>query len=355
MKFIFNNNLNYTFESLNILRNIANGNDIHHTLDTFHQKYGVPLDELDPAFLPIIEAHDYIKSKISIPKDRLEYLFKNFSNYTDTSLADVIFFNDIDVTLDFAALSEQEKQQLAVTSIVSFIDEENNLDSIVKSLNNDKEIFNYISSQDLTDEIKYTLVYIYYNYEKLFYEISSMISHVTELIKEKEYILKDILESFMNKFFIDSDGDISGYLKKNYQISIKNIDIFNIHPNVFYFNQVRVYGIEKNEKIAIGVNYLKILELLKKYKIDESRILDVLKVLSDKSKFEILKTLTSQKLYGSQIAEMLNLTNATVSYHMSALANLQLILVDKDNNKVFYTLNKNKLKEYLTTLENLFF
>ncbi|MDY4950804.1 MAG: helix-turn-helix domain-containing protein [Clostridium cadaveris] len=52
---------------------------------------------------------------------------------------------------------------------------------------------------------------------------------------------------------------------------------------------------------------------------------------------------------------MLNLTNATVSYHMSALANLQLILVDKDNNKVFYTLNKNKLKEYLTTLENLFF
>ena len=81
----------------------------------------------------------------------------------------------------------------------------------------------------------------------------------------------------------------------------------------------------------------------------------MLKVLSDKSKFEILKTLTSQKLYGSQIAEMLNLTNAILSYHMSALAHLQLIFVDKDNNKVFYTLNKNKLKEYLTTLENLFF
>lgn len=355
MNFIFNDDINYTFESLNILKNMANGDDIHHTLDTFHEKYGVSLEELSPVFSPIIEAHDYIVSKLSIPKDRLEYLFKNFNDSLNSNLADIIFLNDISPKEDLLKLTKEEKHKLIVTSIAGFIDEENDLDILIKSLHTDKDFFNYISSQDLTDDMKYTFMYIYYNYDNLFQEISAIILQATTLIKEKEYLLKDILESFKNNFFVDSVDDIHGYLKKNYQISIKNSDIVKIHPNVFHFNEVRVYGQWENEKIAIGVNFLNTLDLLKKYRIDETRLLDVLKVLSDKSKLEILKSLNSQKLYGSQIAEMLNLTSATVSYHMSALANLQLILVAKDNNKVFYTLNKDKLKEYLTTLENLFF
>ncbi|MCI6275351.1 MAG: winged helix-turn-helix domain-containing protein [Clostridium sp.] len=355
MNFNFNEGINYTFESLNILQSMANGDDIHHTLDTFHKKYGVSLDELSPKFSPIIEVYDYISSKISIPKDRLEYLFKNFSHSIDRNLAHIIFLNGISIDTDFSKFTKEEKHKLIVTSIACFIDEENDLDSLISSLNSDKEVFNYISSQDLDHEIKYTLVYIYYNYDELFYEISTFARKITMLIKEKEYLLNDILESFKNQFFLDAAHDIYGYLKKNYQISIKNSDSINIHPNIFHFNEVRVYGPWKNEKIALGINFLNTLDLIKKYKIDETRLLDVLKVLSNKSKLEILKSLNSQKLYGSQIAEMLNLTSATVSYHMSALANLQLILVDKDNNKVFYTLNKDKLKEYFATLENLFF
>ncbi|MFU7518015.1 ArsR family transcriptional regulator, partial [Clostridium sp. HCS.1] len=61
------------------------------------------------------------------------------------------------------------------------------------------------------------------------------------------------------------------------------------------------------------------MNLSKGKKDEEEVLLENLKCLSDKSQYEILKMLNIEPMYGQQIAVRLNLTTATIAYHMNTL------------------------------------
>ncbi len=84
--------------------------------------------------------------------------------------------------------------------------------------------------------------------------------------------------------------------------------------------------------------------------IDE--VCDVLKVLSDKSKFAILRETNGSPRYGAELAEQLGLTGATISRHMNTLFNCGFITAEKNNTKVFYLANKERIAEFLHTLHD---
>lgn len=72
-------------------------------------------------------------------------------------------------------------------------------------------------------------------------------------------------------------------------------------------------------------------------------MLDALKVLSDKSKFKILSFLKDKRSYGAEIAKQLNLSTPTISYPMQALLNAGFVGFEKENNRLYYHVDK----EYL--------
>lgn len=72
-----------------------------------------------------------------------------------------------------------------------------------------------------------------------------------------------------------------------------------------------------------------------------------LKLLSDKSKFEILAYIRNRQAYGSELARQLGLTTATISYHMSALVGEGLVEVTREENKVFYRSRTDALRSIL--------
>lgn len=82
--------------------------------------------------------------------------------------------------------------------------------------------------------------------------------------------------------------------------------------------------------------------------IDE--ICDTLRVLSDKSKFLILKTINDSPAYGTELADRMGLTNATISRHMNTLYNAGFITAEKENAKVYYRTNKEHLMKFLSSL-----
>lgn len=73
----------------------------------------------------------------------------------------------------------------------------------------------------------------------------------------------------------------------------------------------------------------------------------VLKLLSDKSKFEILSYTKSKPAYGSELAKHLNLTTATISHHMTGLVTAGLVELKKEDNKIYYLANKKVLGDVL--------
>lgn len=80
----------------------------------------------------------------------------------------------------------------------------------------------------------------------------------------------------------------------------------------------------------------------------------ILKLLGDKSKFEILCLLKSHGRYNLEIAEELQLTPATASHHMSMLLSNHMVTVEKKDGRVYYQLNQETLREIMTCFGEIF-
>ena len=80
----------------------------------------------------------------------------------------------------------------------------------------------------------------------------------------------------------------------------------------------------------------------------------ILKLLGDKSKFEILCLLKSHGKYNLEIAEELQLTPATASHHMSMLLSNHMVTVEKKDGRVYYQLNQETLREIMKCFGEIF-
>lgn len=80
-------------------------------------------------------------------------------------------------------------------------------------------------------------------------------------------------------------------------------------------------------------------------------MLNGLKMLADSSKFEILQLLGKETSYGAQLAEKLNLSTPTISYHMQTLISARFVVFEKKQNRLYYRMNKEYIKYFLQQVE----
>lgn len=76
-------------------------------------------------------------------------------------------------------------------------------------------------------------------------------------------------------------------------------------------------------------------------------ISETLKAISDPVRREILEMLKEGKMTAGEISSKFNLTDATVSYHLSILKKAGLIVEDKVKKYIFYELNISVFEEVL--------
>ena len=78
---------------------------------------------------------------------------------------------------------------------------------------------------------------------------------------------------------------------------------------------------------------------------DSEAYINALKLLSDKSRFEIMSYLSEKPAYAGELVKYSGLTAATISHHMSQLAEASLIRLEKIDTKVYYSVNKEMLQK----------
>lgn len=88
---------------------------------------------------------------------------------------------------------------------------------------------------------------------------------------------------------------------------------------------------------------------------DNQMIAEALKMLSDKTRFQILKLLKERKsMNGIEIAEQMKLAPSTVSHHMSHLKKSGLVHEEPAGNTKYYSINIHCMKNCIETLEKTF-
>lgn len=82
-------------------------------------------------------------------------------------------------------------------------------------------------------------------------------------------------------------------------------------------------------------------------------ISETLKAISDSVRRDILEMLKQERKSAGEIAEKFNLTNATVSYHLSQLKKADLISESKYKNFIYYELNTSVFEDVITWIYGL--
>lgn len=162
--------------------------------------------------------------------------------------------------------------------------------------------------------------------------------------KEKNELLKFTKEQ---DTLIEEDGEkyvvgiLEHFLKKDYVSSFNEVVVSTSFITDLYIN---IEEETNRALLIIGVNYKKVLKNMKKNNSEEKHIL-VLKNMADETRYKILKLLSKKDYYGLELSKILNITTPSVSYHMNYLLLAGLVSVTKKEQKVYYSLNREGLKD----------
>lgn len=364
MKIKFLNKINYHTEALAIIVSYIKDEDYYTKVKERHkQKYNIPIEEVDVLYEEITNIYRYVTSKIQIPREKLKFYFSSNEDKAP-SLADIIMsfvvYDDSKDRIEkFMKLSNLQKLE----KYFSLLNE--NLENLSIDFQqggfDDKFYINSINNSNLSADSKLKYILLYYNFDEYFNEVYDITCQVVKILKEKEEDLQSIADEYQKTMMADYEkyGD---KLLENYDIKLSNEKNLAIRPviirsNVLVLKPINIFeGVDNSDiqNAYIGIHVKALFDMIKKYFINDDRIISILKAFGDKSKFDILKSLRDNQMYGVEIAKKLNLTTATVSHHMSNLYNLSLINFYADNNKINYMLNKNTIEELIKALENIF-
>ncbi len=364
MKIKFLNNINYHIEALAIIVSHTRSEDYYAKVKERHKvKYNIPIEELNALYQEISGIYSYVTSKIQVPIEKLKFYFSSNEDKAP-SLADIIMsfvmYDDSKNRIDkFMKLTKLEKLEKYFSLLSENLD--NASIDFKQGAFDDKIYINSINNSSLSADSKLKYILLYYNFDDYFNEVYDIVCQVIEILKEKQEALQNIADDYQKTMMIEY-GKYGDKLLENYDIKLSDEKNLAIRPMIIrsyvlvlkptnIFEDTESFDIQN---AYIGIHVKSLFDLIKTYFINDDRIISILKAFGDKSKFDILKSLRDNQMYGVEIAKKLNLTTATVSHHMSNLYNLSLINFYADNNKINYMLNKNTIEELVKALENMF-
>lgn len=159
------------------------------------------------------------------------------------------------------------------------------------------------------------------------------------LYNEKEFKirLQFVCKAFYENTFLEKQKDI----KEERNQSLEEVQQQEARDKPILYSYFQEIGVREYDCFkAIGS-----CEALLEKQIQENKTkLMALKVLADDTRFQILRLLSHKPWYGAELAQQLQLSTATISYHLNALMEIKAIKIEKIRNKQYYSLDKDNIE-----------
>jgi DNA-binding transcriptional ArsR family regulator len=163
-------------------------------------------------------------------------------------------------------------------------------------------------------------------------DYSKHIEKTRARVKDKKPM--DVSQEIMERQFKRKFDFTEYYFIPSYFIAPHKIRVFCSDA------QMVVFALEQKESPANEVG---------------DRISLVFKIISDRTRLEILRAIIAEPTYGKLLAEELNLTTATISHHVEVLKSVQLIKEKRIKNIKYFEANSEEIKKLFDEgLEYLF-
>lgn len=271
-------------------------------------------------------------------------------------------FQDIKTYKEYlCGLSESEYCERFGNCLQNYMTTITRDDSELIRMSDPYAVISYLMKMEMKDEEKWKI-------QKLFFDRVGHFEKVMELLEKAETVLRgfqrdlDVLTQMFYQYWTAQleKGDMTAYMKEMLRIDVGGSPLgFCLQTSIIRPNVIRLNADIDDDGVTYkGLDYYRIGVLFGEgFDISsdtqqqkegfENRVTQVLKLLADKSKFEILSYIRDREAYGSELAKHLDLTTATVSHHMNALLLAGLVEVRREDKRVYYTADKKALGEIL--------
>lgn len=237
-------------------------------------------------------------------------------------------------------LDEYESRKLILETYCE-MKEECNTDKELSSLN---DIFVFIERQEINDKNKWNLM-------KILSHPKDTIETTIKIIENNKKVYEDAYNSIENQL-LKLISNVNKYISSGECEVINNLinneEEFVIVPTLVFGMAI----FEMKNTVFVGVLVQNLYKEQLKAMGNKGELVLKLKALSDNSKLETISLLKKGPKYSLEIAENLNLTSATVSYHMSTLLEIGLVSAEKKQGKVYYYLNEVAIEKFIEDLKN---
>jgi len=348
----------YRHDSCNIIKNILNGKSIKAQRDEILKKRGDRYKSVVMQFFQnAIVLEDYVRTNIKYDmpgyeengKQLAEFLFTD-RNGQDSHFANVLLYY---TELLAVGIDNKEFCFLAVFDD-DCIEKSNNLDT-PPIIEPGKEFFALLEECSVSDDMKLNAIRLYYNFDVYFHYFNALTDQIKILLLQKHPNPGEVTTSLMNNIEKQIKTDSKAFFRDNFHFTLDDRNTILFYPNLYNVNSFSViltgFG---NKYMIFGLHILDIIETFKNTESDISKAESFLNCLSDSTKLNILKLLRDGPMYGSQLAEKLSCTGANISHHMSTLLDLDVIHVEKVNNRVYFHLDKDAISRHLDDAKGLF-
>jgi DNA-binding transcriptional ArsR family regulator len=327
--------------------------DLHqYDIEDYYERYHI---------LQVI--YNDVKSHFANKRDRIEYLFKarniDFSTYAALAILwDFHEYNKRPLSYSEVFGTMQEEQK--VRSYAGLIDCDECINTPKEKLRNLTDLIAFIEGSPYENEAKWEAIKIYNNQEVYYNEVLSLLTETVEVLMSKHEASIRKLEKIFYEYWTgyQEKKDIIETIKEKLSISWESRESGSILlPQLFQpFSVALSLDADdplKPEVIRIGIMMDENFILTGK-RIKKEDIVNIGKLLSDKSKVDILELAGRKPFYGKELANELQLSTATISYHVNSLLKEGLLKAEVNANKVFYSLNREVLATYFEDLKNYF-
>lgn len=246
-------------------------------------------------------------------------------------------------------LTQDELLKSFLTKIYASITENDKIlhaediyDDVTKYMKDKNKQIDLLEQLDANDEEKWKISSLLRQPKTMTNEWISLIETLIPLF-ENEYKLKEskIIEfgKFVEKKLNDSNGDALPTMTDNL-LNKKLLPSGNILISFINSYALEINTSDKTPYLRWGIDVEDFLELIQNAKENElkDRVL-LFKNLGDKTRYEVIKLIAQGATSAKEIATTLNVSQATISYHLNNLISSKLLILERDNSKYSHKIN----------------
>lgn len=296
------------------------------------------------------------------------------SNLSDEMLSDFEFFLDSESA--FAAgilVFASEKPIKTVQDLISYIDSME-CEHLISYLIADDIGLTMQKAWELKADLhslyKYIDDIVKLNSENK-WRVLAMINDPEKYKKKFLFFIRDFYEQYYKnvmeiskKNIAEKSKEILEYIGGDPEKRLKELTLIDMEKDkarqiIIGFSYFTEFGISivdsptaNTSIVLMGTSHMELSRLNNMESLTDENLIEICRVIGDKTRIEILKMMKDSPVYGTQIAERFNISNPAVSYHMDQLFGSGLVRAEKEGHRLYYYLKPERIEQVIKYLRD---